>query len=129
MYRGKCKCGEDLGNNCAHFLSDAFIRAGYSELDGGTGKPKIREVNGRAVCRGGRPVRAREMKEWFKGMATSSHDGEPSDDKYWAVFQLDTGEGRYWGGHVVIHKHDGTNYDTKGTGDYPNWTHQEHYTW
>jgi hypothetical protein len=125
-YRGRCECGEILDNNCAHFLSDAFIRAGYTELDGGTGA-RFRRHDGRIVCAGGRPVRAREMREWFGRMATDSRDGEPTDDRYWAVFQQDPGG--YWGGHVAIHRHDGRGYAVAGTGDFPEWRIQEHYTW
>lgn len=128
LYRGQCECGEHLENNCAHYLSDAFIRAGYSQLDGGHGG-YAREVNGRVVCKAGRPIRAREMREWFQSMATTTENGEPIDDQHWAVFQLDTGPDRYWGGHVVIHAHSGANYTPRGTGDYPNWAIQEHYTW
>jgi hypothetical protein len=126
LYRGTCDCGEVLENNCAHYLSDAFIRAGYAELDGGTGG-LFRRHHGKIVCKAGRPVRARELREWFEEMATDTRDGEPSDDGYWAVFQHDPD--RYWGGHVAIHKHDGEDYDWVGTGDYPGWETQEHYRW
>lgn len=64
-YRGRCEYGERLENNCAHYLSDAFIRAGYTELDGGEGR-YARTHNGRAVCKAGRPIRARELREWFR---------------------------------------------------------------
>jgi hypothetical protein len=123
-YRGTCDCGENLGNNCAHYLSDAFIRTGYGELDGGVGH-LYRRYNGRIVCRAGRPVRAREMRDWFDGRATSRQEGEPADEQYWAVYQLDS----YPGGHVVLHHHSGTNYYPRGTGDYPTWGTQRHYTW
>lgn len=126
LYRGTCDCGEVLENNCAHYLSDAFIRAGYEELDGGRGA-LFRRHNGRIVCKAGRPVRARELREWFRGMAIDTYEGEPSDEGYWAVFQHDPDE--YWGGHVAMHRHDGVDYDWAGTGDYPGWRTQEHYTW
>jgi hypothetical protein len=125
---GSCSCGESLPNNCAHFLSDALIRAGYSELDGGKGG-LYRRKNGRAVCKHGRPVRAREMKTWFESKATDSMEGEPREDsRHWAVWQ---GGGGYWGGHVVLHKHTGEDekYEKRGTGDYPAWPTQDHYTW
>lgn len=120
-----CDCGDSKDNDCAHYLSDALIRAGYHELDGGIGG-KL------AICGAGRPIRAREMREWFRDKAAHTHQGEPSDNRYWAVFQLDILENdpdRYWGGHVVIHKHDGRRYNWAGTGDYPGWAIQEHYTW
>ncbi len=127
-YRGSCDCGEDLGNNCAHYLSDALIRAGYTELDGGTGA-LYRRRNGRVVCKAGRPVRARELRDWFAGQASATHSGEPTDDsRYWAVYQERAADGQ---GHVVIHHHTGTGtaYDWRGTGDYPTWHTQDHYTW
>lgn len=123
-YRGTCDCGENLGNNCAHYLSDAFIRAGYNDLDGGTGG-LFRRHNGRVVCKAGRPVRARELRDWFSSNATATSNGEPDDNQYWAVYQHDG----YPGGHVVIHNHTGTNYTWRGTGDYPDWGTQDHYTW
>jgi len=123
-YRGTCDCGEDLGNDCAHYLSDAFVRAGYTELDGGSGS-LYRLHNGRIVCKEGRPVRAREMRDWFAGRATTTFNGEPDDNQYWAVYQHDS----YPGGHVVIHHHRGTSYTSRGTGDYPAWGEQRHYTW
>jgi hypothetical protein len=127
-YRGSCECGEDLGNNCAHFLSDALIRAGHDELDGGVGG-LYRRHGGRVVCRSGRPVRAREMRDWFSAQASTNQNGEPTDDsRYWAVYQERASDGQ---GHVVIHHHTGTGteYDFRGTGDYPSWRTQRHYTW
>ena len=63
-------------NNCAHYLSEAFIKAGYDELirRNSEGKgiftqwcdtitPPYR-VNGNA-----RPIRAKDMKEWFNSKA------------------------------------------------------------
>ena len=129
-YRGQCDCGEHLENNCAHFLSDALIRAGYNELDGGVGG-LYRRRNGRIVCKAGRPVRARELRDWFAGRATDTTDREPNDNRYWAVYQHDG----YPGGHVVIHHHTtstdstGTSYTSAGTGDFPTWPSQSHYTW
>jgi hypothetical protein len=127
-YRGSCDCGENLGNNCAHYLSDALIRAGYSDLDGGTGA-LYRRRNGRIVCKSGRPVRAAELRDWFAAQATDTHEGEPTDDsRYWSVYQRRHTDGQ---GHVVIHHHSGagTAYTHAGTGDYPSWRTQSHYTW
>ncbi len=123
-YRGECECGERLENNCAHYLSDALIRGGFDELDGGRGA-LYRKHNGRVVCKAGRPVRARELRDWFATQATERFKGEPDDDQYWAVYQHDG----YPGGHVVIHKHNGREYTWAGTGDYPDWGEQSHYTW
>lgn len=127
-FNDSCSCGEDLGNNCAHYLSDALIRSGDSDLDAGEGG-LYRKHAGRAVCKHGRPVRARELEKWFADKASERKEGEPqSDQRHWAVWQ---GGGGYWGGHVVIHKHNGAggDYDSRGTGDYPEWPKQKHYTW
>lgn len=93
-------------------------------LDGGKGG-LYRQRNGRVVCKAGRPVRARELRDWFAGQATGTSRTEPDDKQYWAVYQHDG----YPGGHVVIHHHNGKNYTSAGTGDYPDWSTQEHYTW
>jgi hypothetical protein len=123
-YSDSCACGERFRNNCAHFLSDALIRSGCSELDGGTGA-LYRRRNGRVVCKAGRPVRAKELRAWFESKATEKVSGEPEKDGYWVVYQHDG----YVGGHVLIHKHTGSDYEWKGTGDYPDWGTQEHYRW
>mgnify|MGYP001408018729 CR=1 FL=1 len=127
-FTDSCTCGEDLGNNCAHYLSDAFIRAGYSELDGGKGG-LYRRKKGRTVCKHGRPVRARELETWFAAKAKQkSKKNDHSKPGFWAVWQ---GGGTYWGGHVAVHEHKGkgTPHDVRGTGDYPQWPTQNHYTW
>jgi hypothetical protein len=126
-FRDSCDCGEDLGNNCAHHLSDALIRSGYdAELDGGTGAG-YRRRHGRIVCRSGRPVRARELRDWFAGRATDTLNSEPTlDSRHWAVYQERAADGQ---GHVVIHSHSGTTYTWRGTGDYPSWRTRDHYTW
>ncbi len=125
---GSCSCGQDLGNNCAHYLSDAFIRAGYSELDGGKGA-MYRKRKGRVVCEHGRPVRARELEKWFAAKAKKkSTKNTHSDTGTWAVWQ---GGGSYWGGHVAVHKHQGEEqpHEARGTNDFPEWPTQKHYTW
>jgi hypothetical protein len=125
-YRGSCDCGEDLGNNCAHYLSDAFIRSGYAgELDGGTGA-KYRRVNGRLVCPAGRPVRAKQFRDWFASRASSHQEGEPNDSGHWAVYQERRSDGQ---GHVNIHRHTNGTYDWRGTTDLPTWRTQTHYSW
>jgi hypothetical protein len=125
-YRDACNCGEDLGNNCAHYLSDAFIRSGYAgALDGGTGA-RYRRFNGRIVCRAGRPVRAKEFRDWFSSRASSTQDGEPTGAGHWAVYQERRRDGQ---GHVNIHAHTDGTYDWRGTTDLPTWRTQTHYSW
>ncbi len=121
-----CPCGEDLGNNCAHFLSNALINAGYDELDGGVGG-LYRRRGGRLVCRHGRPVRAAELRAWFAEQASATNSGEPDDSNYWAVYQRRATDGQ---GHVVLHHHTtGAGYTSAGTGNYPTWATQDHYQW
>jgi len=125
-YRGECACGHAFGNDCAHFLSDALILGGYSELDGGMGRLNRRH-NGRIVCRSGRPVRAKELRDWFASKATDTKRNEPEADipaGYWAVYQERARDGQ---GHVLLHHHTGGTYDDRGTGDYPRWRTQVHY--
>jgi len=126
-YRGRCECRENLGNNCAHYLSDALIRAGYGELDGGKGS-LYRRRNGRIVCKSGRPVRAKELRDWFASKATNTLTNEPESDipdGYWAVYQERARDGQ---GHVLLHKHSGSAYTWRGTGNYPRWRTQMHYS-
>lgn len=98
-YRG-CDCGTRLSNNCAHFLSNAFILAGYTEL---LDSPLIAER-----CPAGRPIRAQDMLRWFQSKSRNFHAGIPaSGTGFYAAYQekpdrrhvmiLDTGSGKYFG--------------------------------
>lgn len=111
-YKDECKGGDSYGNNCAHFLSNAMIEAGYSELE-----PPNDCVNARCGTSAKRVIRAREMWCWFKKKAIKTATSLPKNDGYWAVFQLD--ESEYWGGHVLIYDSDSNKY--YGTGHYPDW--------
>jgi len=119
IYNRGCVGGDAYDNNCAHFLSDAFIRAGYLELN-----PPSDCVNARCSTSAKRPIRARDMWCWFQSIATDQRNKLPKNEGYWAVFQLD--ESQYWGGHVVIIDTDSNLY--YGTGNYPSWT-QYCYKW
>lgn len=121
LFNTQCRGGDKYENNCAHFLSDAFIRAGYNEL--GSDEPCI-SSGGRCGTAAKRPIRAREMWCWFKKMATDSDTKIERNTGVWAVFQLD--ENSYWGGHVVIIDTDANKY--YGTGNYPAWN-QYSYKW
>jgi hypothetical protein len=116
-YMGSCEGGDQYANNCAHYLSDAFIRAGYTEL----------QVSSMARCSTSahRPIRAREMRSWFASKARVTLSVLPQQGSgTWAVFQLD--ESAYWGGHVVVL--DANTWQYFGTGWYGNWA-QECYQW
>jgi hypothetical protein len=64
LFRKQCAGGDSYENNCAHYLSDAFLRAGYTELE--SPAPCI---NARCGTTAKRPIRARDMWCWFKAMA------------------------------------------------------------
>src|SRR5262249_960283 len=86
-----CKGQQKYDNNCAHFLSDALIRAGFHEL---VTDPKLYKCD-KSTCKvptDRRPIRAREMWEWFKRKAQLKHekikwDQIPKNSGWWAVFQ------------------------------------------
>jgi hypothetical protein len=109
-WTNSCIHGDRYPSNCAHFLSDAFIRAGYTEL-----LPPNEHIS--ASCPSKRPIRAREMWGWFKSKAVRSSHTVTRNTGWWAVFQLN--ERVYWGGHVVLLDSDSWQY--YGTGWYKNW--------
>ena len=82
-FDGSCTCGEVLENNCAHFLSNALISAGNTELNGGPGS-LYRTVNNRVVCKSGRPVRAKELRDWA---ATTLNKAKSLSDGLYFCFQ------------------------------------------
>lgn len=98
-YNGACSSGQRLSNNCAHFLADAIIRAGYDDL--------LTSELVTARCPAGRPVRAQDMLKWFQANATEFHLGIPQDDGLWFGYQekpgrrhvllLDTDTGAFYG--------------------------------
>lgn len=133
-------------NNCAHFLSNAFILAGYDELT-----RRQRYINARCFytddpgCPGcdpstRRPIRARELEKWFMFKATVTKDlsnttGETVEERFesvrntgfWAVFQREPGG--YWGGHVCVIDTDSWNYYGTGSDGYWQWKLQHLYKW
>ncbi|MFE6288034.1 hypothetical protein [Streptomyces sp. NPDC057877] len=118
-WTGRCVGGDTFANNCAHFLSDAFIRAGYTEL--ANANPYI---NARCYTPARRPIRAREMWAWFQHRAVRTSYTPTPHTGWWAVFQLD--ESVYWGGHVLLLDTDTWTY--YGTGYHGSWR-QYLYQW
>ncbi|KAL4880665.1 hypothetical protein BJY04DRAFT_228281 [Aspergillus karnatakaensis] len=115
-----CAGGDVQSNNCAHYLSDAFIRAGYAEL--ASANP---HVNARCATPARRPIRARDMWSWFQSKARVTRRTLPGRNTgWWAIFQLD--ESAYWGGHVVVL--DSNAWVYYGTGWYGAWA-QYAYQW
>ncbi|RKK73861.1 hypothetical protein BFJ68_g16827 [Fusarium oxysporum] len=114
-----CAGGDVQSNNCAHYLSDAFIRAGYTELN-----PPNPYINARCQTTARRPIRARDMWSWFQSKARVTSRTVQRNTGWWAVFQLD--ESVYWGGHVAVL--DSNAWVYYGTGWYPAWN-QYCYQW
>ena len=116
-YTQTCVAGDRESNNCAHFLSDAFIRAGYTEL---LDSPLVTQR-----CKGGagRVVRAQDMLKWFQSKAKRFHSGRLKPNTgYWACYQEKPGRH-----HVtIIDSSTGKYY---GTTDCKNWPIQWNYQW
>ncbi|MFG2293761.1 hypothetical protein [Streptomyces sp. NPDC048603] len=119
FWTNRCVAGDAFVNNCAHFLSDAFIRAGYTELS----DPNT-HIKARCYTYARRPIRARNMWSWFKSKAVRTSHTPTRNTGWWAVFQLD--ESAYWGGHVVLF--DSDTWTHYGTGWHGTW-HQYMYQW
>lgn len=119
LFSKSCEGGDSYRNNCAHYLSDAFIRAGFSELRNADSC-----INARCGTAAKRPIRARDMWCWFKSKASESGGAVARNTGIWAVFQLD--EGEYWGGHVVVI--DSGTWKYYGTAWYGDWD-QYSYKW
>lgn len=122
-----CTLGDDESNDCAHFLSDAFIKAGFTELRKVSADPSIKEWcdwNDAKKDDGARPIRAKEMWEWFKRMAVTTKRTKPSNEGFWAVFQWDPS---YPGGHVLLY--DSNTTKIFGTDVFWQWKDQFFYQW
>ena len=119
-YTNSCICGKSYPENCAHYISNALILAGCRGIDGGVGKDQ-RIINGFCVCPSGRPIRAKELHEYF-GRKLTFHSS-PRDGIN-LVYQ-ESSEGK---GHVLLKIcKDGKSMGFKGTTDYPDWPTQEYY--
>ena len=112
-YYNGCTCGTRYDNNCAHFLSNAFILAGYTDL---LTSSLITER-----CPHKRPIRAQDMLKWFQAKQTGFHGGRVQRNSgWWATYQ----ETRGWQHVVVIDANSWVHY---GTGDYYDWPVQWNY--
>ena len=118
-----CDCGHDYGTmNCAHFLSNALINAGFSAINGGKGGD-MRNVKGFCVCRSGRPIRAKELRSWFNTKWTKH--SKPPKDGIIAIYQEHSGQG-----HVLLGKYENDKLTgSKGTGPgyYSGWNNEYYY--
>lgn len=126
-WSNSCGLGDSESNNCAHFLSNAFILAGFNELKKSSSNSNFNEwcdYNDAKKNPEARPIRAKEMWAWFQKMAKNTQRTKPSKKGYWAVFQWDAS---YSGGHVLLY--DSDNGIVYGTGAYWTWTDQFFYQW
>jgi hypothetical protein len=112
-YYNGCTCGTTYVNNCAHFLSNAFILAGYAEL--------LRSPLITAKCPHGRPIRAQDMLRWFQAKQSGFSGARVQRNTgIWATYQEKPG----WQHVVVINSNAWLYY---GTGDYWDWPVQWNY--
>jgi hypothetical protein len=112
LYRDNCTCGNRYDNNCAHFLSNAFLLQA----------PNYRFPNQLAKCPHGRLIRAKEMLDWFRTISTGYRQNcNGITEGIWFTYQESGGQG-----HVVLHNHAG-GLTWRGTGNYPGWPVQWHY--
>ncbi|WP_409268177.1 hypothetical protein [Pseudomonas sp. KCJK9044] len=106
-YYDGCTCRTSYPNNCAHFLSNAFILAGYTEL--------LTSSLITARCPHRRPIRAQDMLKWFQAKKTGFWGSRMQRNTgWWAVYQETPG----WQ-HVFVS--DSNNWTYYGTGDFPDW--------
>ncbi len=111
-YKG-CTCGTTYQNNCAHYLSNAFILAGYRDL--------LTSSLITARCPHKRPIRALDMLKWFKAKKTGFRGTRiQRNTGIWAVYQETSG----WQHVVVIDTDRWLHY---GTGDHWDWPVQWNY--
>lgn len=119
-------------NNCAHYLSDAFIEAGFSELAVAHSCVSSGGRCGPPHCTSGgkRPIRARDVRCWFNEKDANPDSTVGKGTGHYAVYQERQSDGQ---GHVVIL--DSDNWKYYGTGWYeagqpaPNdWKHW-YYQW
>ena len=106
-YTDSCACGTEYENNCAHFLSNALIKGGFSAING----------VGSVFAPGGRPIRAKELRAWF-GRNWTRHT-KPRNGLN-LMYQEQGGQG-----HVLLKKYPEGNW--VGRGDHGNWNFQEYY--
>ena len=113
-------------NNCAHYLSDALIDAGFSDLSSAHTCVTHRCGSPECTSGGKRPTRAKDMQCWFL-----EKDGNPAasvqkGSGFYAVYQERQSDGQ---GHVVILDSDawkfyGTGWFEAGQPAPNDWKHQ-----
>lgn len=122
-------CGgkeSDYANNCAHYLSDAFIDAGFSEL--AKAHSCVTHRCGSPECTSGerRPTRAKDMRCWFRTKDSRPVSSISRGTGFYAVYQERQSDGQ---GHVAIidsgtWKYYGTGWFEQGQPAPDDWKHQ-----
>ncbi len=128
-FTGKCKGGGSHPNDCAHFLSDGFILAGFSELNTNLDCVEIRCSHDDVCSNLGaklmyRIIRAKNLRCWFAEKASKTATSIEKNTGFWATYQERASDGQ---GHVAII--DTNSWTYYGTGWYPTWEKQEFYQW
>ena len=131
VFTKSCEGGGSQSNNCAHYLSNAFIKAGFTDFDGDHDCVEARcsfAEQGYQKCSftAGKPyrvTRAKDLRCWFKEKATSTATTVSKNTGFWAAYQEQASNGQ---GHVAII--DTNKWLYYGTGWYSAWS-QEYYKW
>ncbi len=128
LYKPSCSGGQTYPDNCAHFLSDALIFAGFSNIAAPHSCVTARCDKPGCTAAPKRPIRAKDIRCWFKENAKTMASSVERNSGFWAVYQERQGDGQ---GHVVIldanaWKFYGTGWFEMSTED--NWKH-EYYQW
>jgi hypothetical protein len=117
-YEG-CVCKDKVTfqkHNCTHYLSNAYILAGFTELLDWEGFTER--------CKAGRPVRAQEFLKWMQTKAVRYSQGRPpANSGIWAGYQEKDGLRH----HILIIDTDRQKYF--GTTDCVSWPIQWFYQW
>jgi hypothetical protein len=134
VFMEECAGGGEYTNNCAHFLSNAFIKSGLTDFDAPHACIKARcsvKEGQLKECKFSsqfqyRPIRAKELRCWFQEKATTTVTEAANGSGFWAAYQEKPSDSQ---GHVAIL--DTNNWHFYGTGWYSKaqgWT-QEYYKW
>jgi hypothetical protein len=128
LFKHSCSGGQEYPDNCAHFLSDALILAGFSKLGAAHSCVSARCTKPGCSAVSKRPIRAKDIRCWFKENAKTTDTSVAKHSGFWAVYQERQADGQ---GHVVVldanaWKFYGTGWFEAGTPD--NWKH-EYYQW
>uniref|UniRef100_A0AC34FVH0 SWIM-type domain-containing protein n=1 Tax=Panagrolaimus sp. ES5 TaxID=591445 RepID=A0AC34FVH0_9BILA len=87
-YENACVCGKRFDNNCAHFLSNWLIKNDKMEV----------KLPGCYPCSAGRPIRAKEVREYFLMKHFNRMFNDPGKECFIYCEQKETGQGHVYFG-------------------------------